>query len=59
MATEYDTIIKLLVIGNSASGKSSILLRFAEDGFDENYLPTIGVDFKIKTINCDGTVAKL
>ena len=39
-----------LIIGASGSGKTSLLLRFIEDKFADNYLCTIGVDFKIKTI---------
>uniref|UniRef100_T1JPS0 Uncharacterized protein n=1 Tax=Tetranychus urticae TaxID=32264 RepID=T1JPS0_TETUR len=35
-------------------GKSSLLLRFADDTFSGNYISTIGVDFKIKTLEVDG-----
>lgn len=40
-------------------GKSSLLVRFADDVFTENFMPTIGVDFKIKTIDVDGKTIKL
>ncbi len=50
LQTEYDYIFKILLIGNSAVGKSSLLMRFAEDIFTDTFLPTIGVDFKIRTI---------
>ncbi|XP_034271313.1 ras-related protein Rab-18-B-like isoform X2 [Pantherophis guttatus] len=40
--------LKLLLIGDSAVGKSSLLLRFAEDTFEPYLSPTIGVDFKVK-----------
>ena len=46
---DYDFVFKLLLIGNSAVGKSSLLLRFADGIFQESFLPTIGVDFKIRT----------
>lgn len=43
---EYDYLFKLVIVGNSGVGKSSILLRFADDSFSESYLTTIGVDFR-------------
>ena len=41
-------ICKVIIIGDSGTGKSSIMLRTCDDTFSESYLPTIGVDFKIK-----------
>ncbi|OEH76478.1 rab18-family small GTPase [Cyclospora cayetanensis] len=38
----YDHLLKLLLIGDSGVGKSSLLLRFAEDKYDEQQLSTIG-----------------
>ena len=40
-------------------GKSSLLVRFAENTFSGNYITTIGVDFKIRTMNIDGQKIKL
>uniref|UniRef100_A0A914XYW0 Uncharacterized protein n=1 Tax=Panagrolaimus superbus TaxID=310955 RepID=A0A914XYW0_9BILA len=40
-------------------GKSSLLLRFSENTFSENFITTIGVDFKIRTIEMDGLRIKL
>ena len=56
---EYDYLFKILLIGDSAVGKSSILLRFSDNIFTESFLPTIGVDFKIKTLEFQGKNAKL
>jgi GTPase SAR1 family protein len=39
---EYDHLFKLLIIGDSGVGKSSILLRFTEDDFEEDQPCTIG-----------------
>jgi Ras-related protein Rab-8A len=47
----YDYLIKLLVIGNSGVGKTNMLLKFCENNFMTSHLTTIGIDFKIKTIN--------
>ena len=59
MQTEYDYLFKVLLIGNSGVGKSSLLLRFADDVFNDNFMPTIGVDFKIRTIDVDSKTIKL
>lgn len=55
---EYDYLFKLLLIGDSGIGKSSLLNRFADDTFAENYISTIGVDFKIKTVIINDKVIK-
>jgi len=51
---EYDYLFKVLLIGDSGVGKSSILVRFAEDDFEEDRPCTIGVDFKTKVLDLDG-----
>uniref|UniRef100_A0A8C5E3A8 Ras-related protein ORAB-1-like n=1 Tax=Gouania willdenowi TaxID=441366 RepID=A0A8C5E3A8_GOUWI len=51
--------IFLLLIGDSGVGKSCLLLRFADDTYTESYISTIGVDFKIRTIELDGKTIKL
>uniref|UniRef100_A0A8C5V9I6 Ras-related protein Rab-18 n=1 Tax=Microcebus murinus TaxID=30608 RepID=A0A8C5V9I6_MICMU len=53
------TTLKILIIGESGVGKSSLLLRFTDDTFDPELAATIGVDFKVKTISVDGNKAKL
>ena len=54
-----DYLFKLLLIGDSGVGKSCLLLRFADDTYTESYISTIGVDFKIRTIELDGKCIKL
>ena len=49
------TTLKLLIIGESGVGKSSLLLRFTDDAFDPEQAATIGVDFKVKTININAS----
>ncbi|XP_042405828.1 GTP-binding protein YPTM2 isoform X1 [Zingiber officinale] len=54
-----DYLFKLLLIGDSGVGKSCLLLRFADDSYLESYISTIGVDFKIRTVEQDGKTIKL
>lgn len=59
MARDYDHLFKLLIIGDSGVGKSCLLLRFADNVFSTSHITTIGVDFKIRTVECDGEKVKL
>ena len=56
---EYDYLFKILLIGDAAVGKSSILLRYADNIFNEAYMSTIGIDFRIKDFNMDNKLIKL
>jgi len=58
-SSEYDYLFKILLIGDSGVGKSCLLLRFADDTYTESYISTIGVDFKIRTIELDSKTIKL
>lgn len=46
-------IFKILVAGNASAGKTSLLVRYVEDKFDERSTMTMGVDFFIKQVNFD------
>ena len=59
LGPEYDYLFKLIIIGDSGIGKSCLLNRFADDIFTDSYISTIGVDFKIRTIEVNGRVCKL
>lgn len=56
---EYDHLFKLLLIGDSGVGKSSILAQFANKEFQESYISTIGVDFKISFLQIKNKKVKL
>ena len=56
---QFDYTFKIVMIGDSGVGKSCILLRFADDKFNENFYATIGVDFRFKNINIDNKSVKL
>ena len=55
----YDLLFKLLLIGDSGVGKTSILLGYSDNNFNNTFIPTIGIDFKIKTIELHGKKIKL
>ena len=50
MKRDYDYLFKIVIIGDSNVGKSCLLIRFADDWFTENYITTIGVDFRFRTL---------
>ena len=56
---KFDYTFKIVMIGDSWVGKSCILLRFADDKFNENFYATIGVDFRFKNITVDNKSVKL
>ena len=45
-----DITVKIMLLGPCNSGKTNILLRSTYEGFTQDYLSTIGVDFKMKKI---------
>lgn len=55
----YDTIMKILLVGDSGVGKSCLLVRFVDDKFNPTFITTIGIDFKIKTVEINGKKVKL
>ena len=57
--SEYDHTFKILTLGESAVGKTSILIRFTENKFRKIYLATLGIDFRSKVIHVSGKDIKL
>mmetsp|Transcript_73247 Transcript_73247/g.116757 ORF Transcript_73247/g.116757 Transcript_73247/m.116757 type:complete len:202 (+) Transcript_73247:47-652(+) len=56
---EFDHLFKLVLIGDASVGKTSLLLRFADDSFEDNYISTVGVDFRFRTVTVDNELVKL
>ena len=56
---EQDYIFKVLRLGNSDVGKSSLLLRFVDSLWNDAFVPTIGVDFKVKTLEINNKKVKM
>jgi len=59
MAEQYDHLFKLLLVGDSGVGKTSILLRYTAGEFKGDTRNTVGVDLKVKMVNFRGTKLKL
>ena len=55
----YDYLYKILLIGNSSVGKSSIFSRYVDNSYSDLSVSTIGVDFKIKTLKINNKIVKL
>ena len=56
----YDFLFKVSLIGDAATGKTSIITRFIDDVFKEETSTTIGVDFKIVSLDLgENTYAKM
>ncbi|KRW98602.1 P-loop containing nucleoside triphosphate hydrolase [Pseudocohnilembus persalinus] len=55
----YDWLVKVLIVGDSAVGKTQILNRFTENTFSTSHTATLGVDFKIKTLDIDDKRLKM
>eukprot|EP00916_Digyalum_oweni_P004707 GHVL01008337.1.p1 GENE.GHVL01008337.1~~GHVL01008337.1.p1 ORF type:complete len:206 (+),score=33.84 GHVL01008337.1:236-853(+) len=49
----------LLVLGERAVGKTSLILRFCDDVFHDNYIATLGVDLKKHELNVAGSRVQL
>eukprot|EP01111_Echinosteliopsis_oligospora_P000063 TRINITY_DN1005_c0_g1_i1.p1 TRINITY_DN1005_c0_g1~~TRINITY_DN1005_c0_g1_i1.p1 ORF type:complete len:212 (+),score=31.16 TRINITY_DN1005_c0_g1_i1:34-669(+) len=57
--SDYDLLGKILLIGESGVGKSSLLLRYTEDVYTGLFIATIGVDFKIHKVTVGDKTVKL
>lgn len=59
MISSNELIFKILILGESRVGKSSILNQFTENVFTENIPPTLGIDYKIKKVKIEDADIKL
>ena len=49
---QYDYMLKLCLLGESEVGKTNLMTMFTTNDFDENYNKSIGIDFRLKTLDC-------
>jgi len=59
LSNKSEYLLKICAIGSGNVGKTSLIRRYAEDKFDGNYLPTLGVDITTKKISVKDTHMKL
>ena len=59
MNQEYDYLFKVLLLGDSGAGKSSLILRYTDDRFNSSLVSSIGVDFKVKKKEIEGKIIKI
>lgn len=59
MKKDYDKMAKMAVIGDSAVGKTNLLLRYVSATYSQSHIATIGIDFKVKTVDVNGYRIKL
>ena len=52
-SNDSDLVIKILLLGDSEVGKSCFLMRYSDNVFIDNYITTIGLDYKLKTVKLD------
>ncbi len=57
--SSHDYSIKILMIGDSSVGKTSIMMRYANDKFSSSFITTIGIDFITKNIEMSGKKVRL
>ncbi|CAI2379267.1 unnamed protein product [Moneuplotes crassus] len=50
---------RIVMIGDTFVGKSSLLVRFSDDQYDEDYTSTVGVDFRFRSIQVNDVLVKL
>ena len=55
----YDYLLKFIIIGDAAVGKSNLLLRFTQGEFKSEYQLTIGVEFGAKNLDIDNKKYRL
>lgn len=58
-SSDYDVLLKMVVIGDSGVGKSCAISQYCDSEFPENTLSTIGVDFRVRVLSIRDKLIKL
>ena len=56
---QHKYLFRICLLGDANVGKTSLLSRFCDNSFKENYNNTIGVDFRLVTLKCNGFISKI
>ena len=59
LSEEYDMMFKILLLGDSGVGKSSLLLRYTKNQFNQDIRSTIGLEFGVKYLKIDNIQLKI
>ena len=57
--SESEERINIMTLGNTMVGKTSFIIKYTENNFQESYLATVGIDFKVKTVTIKDKQYKL
>ena len=56
---DFDEKIKIMLIGDSNVGKTSLLKKYIDNEYSKNYITTVGMDFQMKCLNINNKKIKL
>ena len=59
MKSQYDYCFKILLLGDSSIGKTSLITRYTEGLFQLTHVATLGIDFKVKFVTLDSKKIKV
>jgi Ras-related protein Rab-2A len=59
MSTNFNYLLKYIIIGDSSVGKSNLLLRYTQQRFNDEYQATIGVEFGAKNLTIDSQIYRI
>lgn len=59
LTNSFDVLQKLTLIGTDNTGKSALMLKFRDECLPETYIPTIGVEFGVQTVQIEDKRCKL
>ena len=56
---DYDEKVKLMIIGDSSVGQSSLLKKYCKNEFSNSYITTVGIDFQVKILTINNIKIKI
>ena len=59
MSKRYDLLLRMLLVGETGVGKTCLLCRYTNNDFINAHISTIGIDFKMKTLQIDDKKVKV